>query len=76
MSSTFLTISNVVGSGALPRTEAQAWAVDVSGAFISADAAGKHGWRIGDTLTWHHMPGEELPDLTFKVVPGNPSCNI
>jgi putative ABC transport system permease protein len=66
-SNAFLEVANVVGSGALPRAQARDWLLDPIGALVSADAARKNGWRIGQTLTLHPMPGGPPQDLTAHV---------
>jgi putative ABC transport system permease protein len=66
-SSPFLQISGVVTSGALPHAQAQAWLADPSGALVSADTARKNGWRVGETLILHTMPGTPPQDLTVQV---------
>lgn len=63
----FLEVSGLVGSGALPRAEARSWLADRTGALVSAGAARKYGWRVGQTVTLHTMPGGPPRDLTFTV---------
>jgi putative ABC transport system permease protein len=63
----FLEISNVVGSGALPGAQAREWLQDPIGALVSADAARKNGWRIGQTVTLHTLPGAPPQDLTAHI---------
>jgi putative ABC transport system permease protein len=63
----FLEISGVVGSRALPFAQARAWLADPIGALVSAGTARKNGWRVGQTLILHGMPGASPQDLTFHV---------
>lgn len=63
----FLEQSGVVEAGELARPQAQAWLTDPTGALVSAAAARKYGWRIGQTLTLHAMARELPRDLTFHV---------
>ncbi|MGH8319210.1 MAG: ABC transporter permease [Steroidobacteraceae bacterium] len=63
----FLQISGVVESGLLPPAQAQAWLADPTGALVAADVARKNGWRIGETLILHSMPGVPPQDLTVQV---------
>jgi putative ABC transport system permease protein len=63
----FLAISGLVAAGTLPSGQATAWLADPIGALVSADIARKNSWRIGQTLTLHAMPGENLPDLTLQI---------
>jgi putative ABC transport system permease protein len=66
-SDAFLEISAVVGSGRLPATQASAWLSDPIGALVSAEAASRNNWRLGQSLTLHAMPGVSLPDLALHI---------
>lgn len=63
----FLEVSDVVGSGALPRIQAQKWLADPTGALVSVQMARKNGWRLGQTITLHSMPGASPRDLTCQI---------
>lgn len=63
----YLKISNVIGSGALSRAQAQKWLADPMGALVGAQAARKNGWRVGQTIRLHTMPGTPPHDLTVHV---------
>ncbi len=63
----FLEISGVVGSKALPRTQARSWLADPTGALVSAQTARKYGWRVGQTVVLHAMPGTRPRDITFRI---------
>lgn len=66
-SNAFLAVSNVVGSGALARAQAREWLQDPIGALVSADAARRNGWRPGQTLILHALPGAPPQDLTVHI---------
>jgi len=63
----FLEVSDVVGSGALPGSQAQRWLADSTGALVKEEVARNNGWRLGQTLTLHSMPGESPRNLTFQI---------
>jgi len=66
-SDAFLEISRVVGSGELPAKQGSTWLSDPIGALVSADAASRNKWRIGQTFTLHAMPGVPLPNLALHI---------
>jgi putative ABC transport system permease protein len=66
-SNAFLKVANVVDSGALSRAQAKEWLLDPIGALVSADAARRNGWGVGQTLILHPMPGGQPQDLTAHV---------
>ena len=63
----FLEVSDVVGSGALPRAQARRWLADDTGALVTAEIARKNGWQLGETMTLHSMRGMSLPNLTVQI---------
>jgi putative ABC transport system permease protein len=63
----FLDVFGLVGSGAVPRAQAESWLADRTGALLNAAAARKYGWRVGQTLTLHPLKGGPPQDLTFHV---------
>jgi len=63
----FLEISDVVGTGALPRTQAQRWLADLTGALVTDEVARKNGWHLGDNITLHTMSRWAPRDLTFQI---------
>lgn len=63
----FLDVFGLVRTGAIPRAQAATWLADRTGALLNAAAARKYGWRVGQTLTLHSMPGGSPQDLTFHV---------
>ena len=63
----FLEISGLVGSKALPRRQARNWLADPTGALVSADAARKYGWHVGQTVVLHAMPGTPPRRITFRI---------
>jgi len=63
----FLQVSDVVGSGGIPSVQAQRWLADATGALVTEEIARKNGWRLGETITLHPMPGASLRDLTFQI---------
>jgi putative ABC transport system permease protein len=66
-SNPFLEMSDAVGSGELPRAQARAWLADPMGALVSAKAARQYGWRVGQSITLHTLPGTAPQDLTVHV---------
>jgi putative ABC transport system permease protein len=63
----FLELSGVVRLGELTGPAAQAWLTDPTGALVSAKAADKYNWRVGQTFILHTMGGEPPRDLTVHV---------
>ena len=63
----FLDVSGIVRAGALPRAQAKRWLADPSGALVNSKIARKNGWRLGQTITLHSMPGAPPRDLTFQI---------
>jgi putative ABC transport system permease protein len=63
----FLEVADVVGTGALPRAQAQRWLVDLTGALVTDEIARKNGWRLGETITLHSMSRSSPRDLTFQI---------
>jgi len=63
----FLALSDAVGSGALPRAQAQGWLADPTGALVSEEIARKYGWRLGQTVTLRPLQGAARKDLTFQI---------
>lgn len=63
----FLEVADVVGTGALPRAQAQRWLGDLTGALVTDEVARKNGWRLGDNITLHTMSRTSPKDLTFQI---------
>ncbi|MGA7541261.1 MAG: ABC transporter permease [Steroidobacteraceae bacterium] len=63
----FLDVFGVIGSGAVPRAQAETWLSDRTGALLNAAAARQYGWSVGQTVTLHPMRGRPPGDLTFHV---------
>ncbi|MGH8288027.1 MAG: ABC transporter permease [Steroidobacteraceae bacterium] len=63
----FLDVFGLIRSGAVRRAQAEAWLADRTGALLNAAAARTYGWRVGQSLTLHPMPGGPSQDLTFHV---------
>jgi putative ABC transport system permease protein len=63
----FLELSGVVRLGELTGPAAQAWLTDTTGALVSAKAAHKYSWRVGQTFILHNMGGGPPRDLTVHV---------
>jgi putative ABC transport system permease protein len=63
----FLEVADVVGTGALPRAQAQRWLADLTGALVTDEIARKNGWRLGENITLHTMSRSSPRDLTFQI---------
>jgi len=63
----FLEVADLVGTGALPRAQAQRWLADFAGALVTDEIARKNGWRLGDNITLHTMSRSAPRDLTFQI---------
>lgn len=63
----FLTVSDLVGSGALSRARAQKWLADPTGALVRKKVAKKNSWRVGQTVTLHTMQGGAARALRFQI---------
>ncbi len=63
----FLEVVDVVGTGALPRAQAQRWLADLTGALVTDEVARKYGWRRGENITLHTMSRMAPRDLTFQI---------
>jgi putative ABC transport system permease protein len=63
----FLDLSGVVRLGELSRPAAQTWLTDPTGVLVSAEAAHKYSWRVGQTFILHAMGGGPPRDLTVHV---------
>jgi putative ABC transport system permease protein len=63
----FLELSGVVRLGELAGPQARTWLADQTGALVSARAARKYGWRLGQTFILHTMSGAPPRDLAVHV---------
>lgn len=63
----FLAVSGLVRKKALPPAQAREWLADRTGALVSAAAAHKNGWRLGETVVLRPMPGVAEHDLSVRV---------